>query len=56
MADAHGSGPCVGNNMRVQVPSPAYKKQQSNLLFFYFTGKSCDGKMARYIPYTFQPI
>ncbi len=23
MADAHGSGPCVGNNMRVQVPSPA---------------------------------
>ena len=34
MADAHGSGPCVGNNMRVQVPSPAYKKQQSNLLFF----------------------
>ena len=25
MADAHGSGPCVGNNMRVQVPSPAAK-------------------------------
>ena len=23
MADAHGSGPCVGNNMRVQVPSSA---------------------------------
>ncbi len=23
MADAHGSGPCVSNNMRVQVPSPA---------------------------------
>ena len=30
MADAHGSGPCVGNNMRVQVPSPALKKT-SNL-------------------------
>ncbi len=27
MADAHGSGPCVGNNMRVQVPSPALKKR-----------------------------
>ena len=23
MADAHGSGPCVGNNMRVQVPYSA---------------------------------
>ncbi len=23
MADAHGSGPCVGNYMRVQVPSSA---------------------------------
>ena len=23
MADAHGSGPCVGNNMRVQVPFSA---------------------------------
>lgn len=29
MADAHGSGPCVGNNMRVQVPSSA-------LIFFFF--------------------
>ena len=24
MADAHGSGPCDSNIMRVQVPSPAY--------------------------------
>ena len=23
MADAHGSGPCVSNNMWVQVPFPA---------------------------------
>ena len=23
LADAHGSGPCEGNFMRVQVPSPA---------------------------------
>ena len=27
MADAHGSGPCVGNNMRVQVPSSALDLQ-----------------------------
>ena len=28
MADAHGSGPCESNLMRVQVPSPArtYKR------------------------------
>ena len=39
MADAHGSGPCVGNNMRVQVPSPAYKKtaEQSAVFFGSFS-------------------
>ena len=31
MADAHGSGPCVGNNMRVQVPSPALDFIQCNV-------------------------
>ena len=25
MADAHGSGPCGSNIVRVQVPSPAFK-------------------------------
>lgn len=25
MADAHGSGPCDSNIMRVQVPFPAFK-------------------------------
>ena len=24
LADAHGSGPCGSNTMRVQVPFPAY--------------------------------
>ena len=36
MADAHGSGPCVGNNMRVQVPSPALvflERLQFNIWF-----------------------
>ena len=30
MADAHGSGPCESNLMRVQVPSPArtYKRRR----------------------------
>ena len=35
MADAHGSGPCVGNNMWVQVPSPAYKKPKNDSSVFY---------------------
>ncbi len=38
MADAHGSGPCVGNNMRVQVPSPALKNPtEIPSDFFYFS-------------------
>ena len=32
MADAHGSGPCVGNNMRVQVPSSALNKKRVSTL------------------------
>ena len=28
MADAHGSGPCDSNIMRVQVPFPAGKKKE----------------------------
>ena len=40
MADAHGSGPCVGNNMRVQVPSSALdvgalKQRNVSELFSY---------------------
>ena len=41
MADAHGSGPCVGNNMRVQVPSSALDMEaleyrSTSELFFFF--------------------
>ena len=40
MADAHGSGPCVGNYMRVQVPSSALDMEaleyrSTSELFFY---------------------
>ena len=34
MADAHGSGPCESNLMRVQVPSPAQEKRTLNVRFF----------------------
>ena len=41
MADAHGSGPCVGNNMRVQVPSSALSEKEKpkalSLRLFLFT-------------------
>ncbi len=45
MADAHGSGPCVGNNMRVQVPSSAFEMKKSSRLqslelFFISKGES----------------
>ena len=38
MADAHGSGPCVGNNMRVQVPSSALiiRLRSATALWSYF--------------------
>ncbi len=39
MADAHGSGPCVGNNMRVQVPSSARKDQLERADPFLFNRK-----------------
>ena len=37
LADAHGSGPCGSNTMRVQVPFSALKKLeiQSVLSFFF---------------------
>ena len=28
LADAHGSGPCGSNTMRVQVPPPALRKRK----------------------------
>ena len=34
LADAHGSGPCDSNIMRVQVPFPALKKAKLYLAFF----------------------
>ena len=44
MADAHGSGPCVGNNMRVQVPSSAFETKHPRCLwhrgFFVSKGES----------------
>ncbi len=36
LADAHGSGPCGGNTMRVQVPSSARKRWSCDCLFFCF--------------------
>ena len=38
MADAHGSGPCVGNNMRVQVPSPALEFSNATSKFIAHKG------------------
>ena len=35
MADAHGSGPCDSNIMRVQVPFPASKSLQLLLDFVF---------------------
>ena len=32
MADAHGSGPCGGNTLRVQVPSPAGEAQSRKVV------------------------
>ena len=34
MADAHGSGPCESNLMRVQVPSPAQKIETYTVSIF----------------------
>ena len=39
MADAHGSGPCVGNNMRVQVPSPALEFSNATSKFIAHLGR-----------------
>ena len=50
MADAHGSGPCVGNNMRVQVPSPAlgfYLVQWMRFLINFICGSVGIGRRAR---------
>ena len=40
LADAHGSGPCDGNIMRVQVPSSALDGANPNTLFLV---KHCVG-------------
>ena len=34
LADAHGSGPCDSNIMRVQVPFSASKTDERSLVFF----------------------
>ena len=34
LADAHGSGPCDSNVMRVQVPSSARLQETDRFLFF----------------------
>ncbi len=34
LADAHGSGPCDSNIMRVQVPSPALKHEEANFRIY----------------------
>ena len=36
LADAHGSGPCGSNTMRVQVSFPALGREVPNLLKNYF--------------------
>ena len=38
LADAHGSGPCDSNIMRVQVPFPALIKKPWNIVFTVFQG------------------
>ena len=41
LADAHGSGPCGSNTMRVQVSFPAWKEVlEMGLLFLCFIGNS----------------
>ena len=37
LADAHGSGPCGSNTMRVQVPFPAFDdtKQSENVYVLF---------------------
>ena len=35
LADAHGSGPCDGNIMRVQVPSSALNGAKLNPVYFF---------------------
>lgn len=45
MADAHGSGPCGGNTLRVQVPSPARrvsKEEIERFLLFLFSVYACN--------------
>ena len=36
LADAHGSGPCDSNIMRVQVSFPAYYKSQKTSIYKFF--------------------
>ena len=38
LADAHGSGPCDSNIMRVQVPSSALKGEVENPSIWLFLG------------------
>mgnify|MGYP003272231570 CR=1 FL=1 len=42
LADAHGSGPCDSNIMRVQVPSSARRLKSKGLSLFYLV-ESSDG-------------
>lgn len=51
LADAHGSGPCVGNNVRVQLSLPAPKQKRfppeadPALLILFSAGKIVLGQL-----------
>ena len=45
MADAHGSGPCDSNIMRVQVPFPAYITHFDSSRCVFYCNFSTDSRM-----------